>query len=182
MCFSCLHKKVHLLDQKNTKYDLRICTILYMKRELIMKYLFQFTIIGMITAIGELLNLLLPLPIPASIYGLVILFIALCTKIIRLDQVEHAADFFLAIMPILFVPSTVNLMNYWGVLKDNVVGLLVTCILSTMAVMGITGSITQLIMKIQRSKNQDIHGISPDISGPSGQDAAEPQKEGCHHE
>ena len=73
-------------------------------------------------------------------------------------------------------------MNYWGVLKDNVVGLLVTCILSTMAVMGITGSITQLIMKIQRSKNQDIHGINTDISGPSCQDAAEPQKEGCHHE
>lgn len=84
---------------------------------LVMKYLFQFTIIGVITAIGELLNLLLPLPVPASIYGLVILFAALCLKIIRLDQVEHAADFFLAIMPILFVPPTVNLMNYWGILK-----------------------------------------------------------------
>ena len=80
----------------------------------VMKYLFQFTIIGVITAIGELLNLLLPLPIPASIYGLVILFVALCTKIIRLDQVEHAADFFLAIMPILFVPPTVNLIELLG--------------------------------------------------------------------
>lgn len=112
-----------------------------------MKYLFQFAIIGVITAIGELLNLLLPLPIPASIYGLVILFAALCLKIIRLDQVEHAADFFLAIMPVLFVPSTVNLMNYWGVLKDNIIGLVITCILSTMAVMGITGTIAQFIMR-----------------------------------
>ncbi len=112
-----------------------------------MKYLFQFAIIGVITAIGELLNLLLPLPIPASIYGLVILFAALCLKIIRLDQVEHAADFFLAIMPVLFVPSTVNLMNYWGVLKDNIIGLVITCILSTMAVMGMTGTIAQFIMR-----------------------------------
>ena len=112
-----------------------------------MKYLFQFTIIAVITAIGELLNLLLPLPVPASIYGLVILFAALCLKIIRLDQVEHAADFFLAIMPILFVPPTVNLMNYWGILKNNIAGLLITCIISTMAVMGITGSIAQLVMK-----------------------------------
>lgn len=118
----------------------------------VMKYLFQFTIIGVITAIGELLNLLLPLPIPASIYGLVILFVALCTKIIRLDQVEHAADFFLAIMPILFVPPTVNLMNYWGILKNNLIGLLITCILSTMAVMGLTGTIAQTIMKRQRAK------------------------------
>lgn len=117
-----------------------------------MKYLFQFTIIGVITAIGELLNLLLPLPVPASIYGLVLLFIALCLKIIRLEQVEGAADFFLTIMPILFVPSTVNLMNYWGVLKDNIVGLLAACILSTVAVMGITGRIAQGIMKIGRRR------------------------------
>ena len=119
-----------------------------------MKYLFQFAIIGVITAIGELLNLLLPLPIPASIYGLIILFAALCLKLIRLDQVENAADFFLAIMPVLFVPSTVNLMNYWGLLKDNIIGLLAACILSTMAVMGITGSIAQLIMK-QKKKSAD---------------------------
>lgn len=120
-----------------------------------MKYLFQFTIIGVITAIGELLNILLPLPVPASIYGLVILFLALCLKIIRLEQVEHAADFFLAIMPILFVPPTVNLMNYWGVLKDNVVGLLITCIASTIAVMGITGTLAQLIIKKSRNEVTD---------------------------
>ena len=117
-----------------------------------MKYLFQFTIIGVITAIGELLNLLLPLPVPASIYGLVLLFAALCLKIIKLEQVEHAADFFLAIMPILFVPSTVNLMNYWGVLKSNVVGLVITCILSTVGVMGLTGTLAQLIMKKNTSR------------------------------
>ncbi len=117
-----------------------------------MKYLFQFTIIGVITAIGEILNILIPLPIPASVYGLVILFAALCIKLIRLDQVEHAADFFLAIMPVLFVPPAVNLMNYWGILKDNIIGLLITCILSTMAVMGLTGAIAQMIRKKQRSK------------------------------
>lgn len=128
-----------------------------------MKYLFQFTIIGVITAIGELLNILLPLPVPASIYGLVILFLALCLKIIRLEQVEHAADFFLAIMPILFVPPTVNLMNYWGVLKDNVVGLLITCIVSTMAVMGITGSLAQLIIK--KSRNQVTDSLQDNTDG-----------------
>lgn len=118
-----------------------------------MKYLFQFTIIGVITAIGELLNLLLPLPVPASIYGLVLLFVLLCTKIIRLDQVEHAADFFLTIMPILFVPATVKLMGYWDVLKDNVVGLIISCVVSTVLVMGVTGSIAQFIMKKSGARN-----------------------------
>lgn len=118
-----------------------------------MKYLYQFMIIGVITTIGEILNTILPLPIPASIYGLVILFIALCTKVIKLEQVENAADFMLAIMPVLFVPPSVTLMEYWGVLKDNLVGLLVTCILSTVVVMGVTGTIAQLIMRI-RDKNK----------------------------
>ena len=80
-----------------------------------MNYLFQFALIAIITFIGEALNFFIPLPIPASIYGLIILFIALCTKIIKLNQVEKAADFFLTIMPIMFVPPAVNLMTQWDI-------------------------------------------------------------------
>lgn len=131
-----------------------------------MKYLFQFTIIGVITAIGELLNLLLPLPVPASIYGLVLLFVLLCTKVIRLEQVENAADFFLTIMPILFVPPTVKLMGYWDILKDNVIGLVITCVVSTLLVMGITGAIAQWIMKHGKARRRAAHGTGP--SEPTG--------------
>lgn len=148
-----------------------------------MKYLFQFTVIGVITAIGELLNLLLPLPIPASIYGLVLLFAALCTKIIRLDQVESAADFFLAIMPILFVPPTVGLMTRWDVLKDNIFGLLITCIVSTVLVMGFTGVIAQILIRRQSTKKQDnSDGLKPeDIA--AMEEAALPilDSEGAYH-
>ena len=111
-----------------------------------MTYLFQFAIIALITFIGEILNFLIPLPIPASIYGLIILFIALCTKIIRLNQIEKAADFFLTILPVLFVPPAVELMTKWSVLKDNLAGLLVTCLLSTIIVMAATGMIAQMLI------------------------------------
>lgn len=117
-----------------------------------MKYLFEFAIIAIITFLGELLNFLIPLPIPASIYGLVLLFAALCTKLIKLRQVEHAADFFLTIMPVMFVPPTVNLMTRWDVLKDNLFGLLLTCILSTVVVMAVTGSIAQLLIRRSNKK------------------------------
>ena len=52
---------------------------LLVKDSLIMKYLKQFLIILSISLVGELLKYLLPLPIPASIYGMVILFVALLT-------------------------------------------------------------------------------------------------------
>ena len=53
-----------------------------------MKYAYQAMIIGGISFAGELLNTLLPLPVPASVYGMVILLICLCTKVIRLDQIQ----------------------------------------------------------------------------------------------
>lgn len=125
-----------------------------------MKLLFQFGIIAAFSFIGEILNDILPLPIPASIYGLVLLFIALCTKIIKLEQVETAADFLLSIMPIMFVPPAVNLMTIWPVLKDNLIGLLITCLVSTIIVMAVTGRIAQAIMRHQDKKSQNKGGHS----------------------
>ena len=117
------------------------------------KYIFEFAIICIIAAVGEILNFLLPLPIPASIYGMILLFIALCTKIIKLEHIEHVADFFLGIMPILFIPSTVSLMTRWGILKDNLLGMLVTCMISTVLVFAITGLLAQAIM-LRREKKE----------------------------
>lgn len=131
----------------------------------ILNYLFQFALIAVITFIGEILNFLIPLPIPASIYGLVLLFAALCTKIIRLNQVEKAADFFLTIMPVLFVPPAVGLMTKWPVLKDSLAGLLITCLLSTIVVMAVTGIIAQKLMMHQKNKNDSQAGIDADIFG-----------------
>lgn len=132
-----------------------------------MNYLFQFALIAIITFIGEILNFLIPLPIPASIYGLIILFIALCTKRIRLNQVEKAADFFLTIMPVLFVPPAVGLMTKWPILKDSLAGLLITCLLSTIIVMAVTGVIAQTL--ISRSKQTAGSADDADKALSSGQ-------------
>ena len=118
-----------------------------------MKYIYQLMIICIISCIGEFLNLLLPFPIPASIYGMVILFIALCAKIIKLEQIENVADFLLSIMPIFFIPPSVSLMTRWGILKANLVGLLVTCIVSTAIVFGVTGCIAQAMMRHRDKKS-----------------------------
>ena len=66
-----------------------------------MKYLKQFLIILTISFIGEILNKYIPLPVPASIYGIVIMLLCLLLKIIKLEQVKDAADFLIAIMPVM---------------------------------------------------------------------------------
>lgn len=74
-----------------------------------MKYVRQFWIILLISAMGEALHVLIPLPVPASVYGLVIMLIALGTHIIKLEQVKEAAEFLIEIMPVMFIPAGVGL-------------------------------------------------------------------------
>lgn len=77
------------------------------------KYLFQFVRILAFCFLGELLHAVLPLPIPASIYGLVLLLAALCLGIVRLDQVQETGMFLTGIFPLLFVPAAAGVMELW---------------------------------------------------------------------
>ena len=77
-----------------------------------MKFLRQFGIILLLSALGEGLHALLPLPVPASVYGLVLMLAALMTGIIKVGQVEETADFLIEIMPVMFVPAGVGSVSY----------------------------------------------------------------------
>ena len=70
-----------------------------------MKYVRQFCIILVFSFLGEILHTLIPLPIPASVYGLVLLLTALCARIVSVEQVKEAAKFLIEIMPVMFIPA-----------------------------------------------------------------------------
>ena len=117
-----------------------------------MKYLKQFGIILTISFVGELCNYLIPLPIPASIYGLVILFVGLSTKWIPLDSVKETGKFLIEIMPIMFIPAAVGLIDAWGILKPVCIPVIAITLLTTIIVMGVTGRITQFVIRKGRQK------------------------------
>lgn len=79
-----------------------------------MRYLFQFARLLAFCCVGELLHTFLPLPIPASVYGLLLLLAALCTGIVRLEQVQEAGIFLTGIFPLLFVPAAAGVMDLWA--------------------------------------------------------------------
>ncbi len=112
-----------------------------------MKLLRQFLIILLLSLVGEGLHALLPLPVPASVYGLVLMLLCLCTGILRLDQVERASDFLIEIMPVMFVPAAVGLTESWEQLRPVLVPVLVIMVLTTVLVMVVTGHATQFVMK-----------------------------------
>lgn len=117
-----------------------------------MKYINQFLIIMFISFIGELLSLL-PLPVPSSVYGLMILLICLYTGIIKLKDIEEVADWLILIMPVLFVPSAVSLMNVADELLANFFVLTIVLFVSTIVVMAVTGKVAQAM--IERKEQDD---------------------------
>lgn len=123
-----------------------------------MKYMKQFCIIMGISFLGELLKYFLPFPIPASIYGLVLMLAALMSGIVKLKEVEAAGDFLIETMPMMFIPAGVGLMNEWDALSDIWLPFLVIIAVTTVVVMGVTGRVTQGIIRLDQ-KNKAGKGM-----------------------
>ena len=124
-----------------------------------MKYLYQFLIIAFIAFLGELCYYFIPFKIPSSIYGLLILAFCLFTKIIKLEKIEAAADFLLSIMPILFIPPAVALIEILFNIKNDILKFLIIIFITTLAVIISTGLTAEWIIKFteyrkKRKKNK----------------------------
>lgn len=115
-----------------------------------MKYLRQIVILLAFSFVGEALSLLIPLPIPGSIYGIVLLFLALEFKVVKLSAIKDVSDFLISFMPVMFVPAATGLMASWDILKANALAYVVIVLVTTVVVMGVSGLVTQWIMRREK--------------------------------
>lgn len=120
-----------------------------------MKYINQFLIILLISFLGEILKCLLPLPIPASIYGMIILFLGLMTKVIKLESVKETGKFLIEIMPIMFIPAGVGLMITWGGLQPILLSVSIITAVTIITVMVATGWVSQIIIRKSGKKKDE---------------------------
>ena len=111
-----------------------------------MKYMRQFGIILGVTCAGELMKYFIPLPIPGSIYGLLLMFVLLLTKVIKVENVKDVGEFLIEIMPLMFIPAGVELMASWGELQGFLIPLLVITVSTTFIVIFVTGKVTDFMM------------------------------------
>ena len=120
-----------------------------------MKYLKQFLIILVISYAGELLKYVLPLPIPASIYGMVILLVGLLTGWIALDAVKDVGKFLIEIMPVMFIPAGVGLMSSWGILKPLILPVSIITVVTIVTVMAATGKVSKWVIRKGKSDKEE---------------------------
>ena len=112
-----------------------------------MKYFSQILIILGFTLAGEALQRLVPLPIPASVYGLALLFTALCLKLVRLEQVKETGTFLTSILSVLFVSPTVGIVDDWELIREDLLPILLLLMSSTALTFAISGRLAQYFLK-----------------------------------
>lgn len=118
-----------------------------------MKYLFQMLWILLFSFLGEVLHALLPVPIPASIYGMVLLFLALTLKLVKLEQVCETGHFLVAIMGVMFVSPAVGLLKCWNVVRENLLSVAVIIAVSLVLTFFVSGLVTNLFLKKEDGKH-----------------------------
>ena len=119
-----------------------------------MKFLRHFMIILLLSFLGEVLKMFIPLPIPASVYGLVLMLVCLMTGVLKTSQVKDAAFFLIEIMPVMFIPAAAGLIDSWKVLQPLLLPILVITVVITVFVMVITGKVAQMIAQKRGIKNE----------------------------
>lgn len=112
-----------------------------------MAFLSQCAILFTVCFLGECLHIWLPLPIPSGVYGFLLLLLALLLKIVKLRQVEKVADFFVALLPLVFVPALVGLMGIEDLSLSLLLPMLVLIVISTILVMVATGRAAQAMLR-----------------------------------
>lgn len=119
-----------------------------------MKFIIQFLIIIAFSFAGELFHFLLPLPIPASIYGIILLFMALELKWISVKDIRETSAFLITVMPIMFVPAAVGLLDSWQSIGNSLIQYVIVTVITTFVVMAVSGFVTQYVIRKVKKENK----------------------------
>ena len=120
-----------------------------------MKLFREFLIILALYFVGELICKTLNIPIPGNIIAMILLFLSLCTGIIKVENVDNISSFFLDHLAFFFIPAGVGLMNSFDSIKSSAIQIIIICIVTTIIVMAVTGVVVQLISNMILKRKSD---------------------------
>ena len=117
-----------------------------------MKYIRQFCVIMFVTCIGEIMHYYIPLPIPASIYGLCLMLLLLISGALKVEKVKETGKFLIEIMPLMFIPASVGIIASWDKLRKILIPVVIITAVSTVLVMAVSGRVTQFLIGREKKK------------------------------
>ena len=120
-----------------------------------MKIIQQIGIIFGICWISQIIEHLLPFSFPASVIGMILIFLLLCIRVIKIEHIKEKSDFLLSNMAFFFIPAGVNIINYLDILQRNAVKLVIICVVSTILTFAATAysiKLTLILMNRRKKK------------------------------
>lgn len=112
-----------------------------------MKYIRQLGIILLFSLAGDICHILLPFPIPASIYGMALLLMAFALKLLKVEAVKETGSFLVALLPLLFVVPTVGLIACWDLIRADILKIAIVISVTTTLTFGVSGLLTRFFRK-----------------------------------
>lgn len=130
-----------------------------------MKIIYQVGLLFTICWGSELAASALPVPFPASVIGMLVLFALLATGVVRVEHVREKSDFLLANMAFFFIPAGVSVVNYLGLLRDSFWKLLVICLVTTVITFGATAMSLKAVTALLRRAAQKRAAAGAGMAG-----------------
>ena len=112
-----------------------------------MKYLKQAFVIFGFSLAGQALQEWIPLPIPAAIYGFILLFLALSFGLLKESHIDETATFLIGILPVLFVAPMVNILSCYHIIAPKLLSILTILLVSTVLVFAVSGLVTRMLQR-----------------------------------
>ena len=131
-----------------------------------MKIIYQIGIIFALCWVSEIVENLLPFAFPASVIGMLLLFVLLIFGILKVEHIREKSDFLLSNMA--FIPAGVSIINYFDVLAGNVGKLLLICLFTTILTFAVTAWTIRGVLWLMNRRQADSGRIEADITGKAG--------------
>lgn len=119
-----------------------------------MKIIKQVGIFFTVCWLSQVISEVLPFDFPASVIGMIVLFICLITGGLKLEHIQEKSDFLLQNMAFFFIPAGVSVMNYFDILKSSIVPFIVICTLSTVITFAVTAYSVIFVMKLLKRRER----------------------------
>ncbi len=119
-----------------------------------MEILVQIGILFGVCLLGESISSLLPVTVPSSVIGMLLLLLLLCLGILQTRHIEKLGDFLLKNMAFFFIPSGVGILDYYSVVSGSIFKLLLICLLTTILTFAATAKTVEAVINIQERRRE----------------------------
>lgn len=130
------------------------------ERGRILKIITQVGIIFGVCWAAQIVEQALPFAFPASVIGMILMFLLLAFRVLKVDHIREKSDFLLGNMAFFFIPAGVSIINYFDVLKDWVFQLIFICIVTTVITFVVTAYSMRFVMYLMArfSEKKEVEG------------------------